>query len=529
VTPDSPNDYREIFQLMDQGGCLIRLVFDQEGRAVDYVFLDVNDSYERQTGLHGARGRRMQEIAPAQEQQWLKMYEQIGRTGESRRFDFADLPKDRWYEGYAYRVDAAEQKIAVIIHDTTERHRRDRELTERTRLSEQQVAMRTQEVAHVQEELQAMANELTLAEQHERKRLASELHEDLAERLLLVRLKLSQIHQEAMLDGPCEKLLKEADKVLTRALAYTHTVVADLSPLVLQDLGLSAAVTWLADRMEQQGLAVTVQATIPDEMALPEAHAVFVFQSVRELLMNVLKHAKCRGAAVRMAARTGQLQVEVQDEGVGFAGECADSSKRPSKFGLINIKERTTALGGRFEIDSRLQEGTKVTLTLPLGSAALEAPAQLDEEAKQASSQDKSKIPGGIVRVVLVDDHAMVRQGLKSVLDAYADMKVVGEAADGEEALKLASELLPAVVLMDINMPIVNGIEATRRIKAQHPHIQVIGLSVDADGHNQGAMLEAGAYSLMTKEAAVEQLYTLIYEAVKPGVTPFPPLRATQS
>jgi DNA-binding NarL/FixJ family response regulator len=125
---------------------------------------------------------------------------------------------------------------------------------------------------------------------------------------------------------------------------------------------------------------------------------------------------------------------------------------------------------------------------------------------------------------LLVDDHAMVRQGLKSVLDAYADIKVVGEAADGEAAIRLADELLPTVVLMDINMPGCNGIAATQRITGQHPDIRVIGLSVDAEGHNQ-AMLQAGAFSLMTKEAAVEQLYSLIYEAVKPGVIPFRPLR----
>src|SRR5215212_8008412 len=130
---------------MEEGGCLIRLLFDQEGRAVDYVFLDVNDSYEKQTGIQGARGKRMREIAPAQAQHWLEMYEQIARTGESRRFDFTDPPQDRWYEGYAYRLDSADhQKIAVIIHDMTERQRRERELAERTRIGEQQIAMRTQ-------------------------------------------------------------------------------------------------------------------------------------------------------------------------------------------------------------------------------------------------------------------------------------------------------------------------------------------------------------------------------------------------
>jgi CheY-like chemotaxis protein len=388
---------------------------------------------------------------------------------------------------------------------------------------EQRVATGAQEVRHCQEQLRAMTIDLTLAEQRERKRLATELHEDLAERLLLARLKLGQIHQLGMLDEPSETLLKEADTVLTRALLYTHTVVGDLSPLVLRDLGLQAAVKWLAERMEQQGLVVTLQTTVAEQLALPESHAVFLFQSVRELLMNVLKHAKCRGASVLMTMQAGQLQIEVQDEGVGF--EPANPSIRPSQFGLASIGERIKVLGGTFEIDSRLQQGTKATLKLPIGQVAPQTTSPSGSESPDVSPATSRKIPGGIIRVLLVDDHAMVRQGLKSVLDAYADIKVVGEAADGEAAVRLASELLPTVVLMDINMPGCNGIVATQRIKAQYPDIRVIGLSVDADGHNQGAMLNAGAYSLMTKEAAVEQLYSMIYEAVKPGVTPFTPLR----
>ena len=164
-------------------------------------------------------------------------------------------------------------------------------------------------------------------------------------------------------------------------------------------------------------------------------------------------------------------------------------------------------------------------MKLPLGPTAVEEGRRLEGGAGEGASTQARTASEGIMRVLLVDDHAMVRQGLRSVLDAYADMKVVGEAADGEAAVRLAGELLPTVVLMDINMPGCNGIEATRRIKAQYPDMSVIGLSVDADGHNQEAMLKAGAYSLMTKEAAVEQLYSLIYEAVKPGVIPFPPLR----
>lgn len=520
-----PDDYRNFLHTMEDGFCMVQLLCEADEPAVDYVFLEMNGSYEQQTGLQGTRGRRMREVAPAHGERWLEMYRQISQTRESRRFDFASPQGDRWYEGRAYRLGSIEPPtIAMVTHDVTEHRRREQELADMARTLEQGVALRAQEVARYQEQLRAMATELTFAEQRERKRLATELHDDLGERLLLTRLKLGQIQQRAMLDASTEELLQEADKVLTRALAYTHTVVADLSPLVLQDLGLPSAVKWLAERMQQHGLAVTVQAALPDELTLPEAQAVFLFQSVRELLMNVLKHAACRGASVYMTMAAGQLQIDVRDEGVGFASEPADSP-RPSHFGLLSIRERITALGGTFLIDSRPQVGTTVTLKLPLGPATVEEGERSEGVAGKGASTQARTASEGIMRVLLVDDHAMVRQGLRSVLDAYADMKVVGEAADGEAAVRLAGELLPTVVLMDINMPGCNGIEATRRIKAQYPDMSVIGLSVDADGHNQEAMLKAGAYSLMTKEAAVEQLYSLIYEAVKPGVIPFPPLR----
>jgi DNA-binding NarL/FixJ family response regulator len=119
----------------------------------------------------------------------------------------------------------------------------------------------------------------------------------------------------------------------------------------------------------------------------------------------------------------------------------------------------------------------------------------------------------------LVDDHLMVRQGLRAVLEAYADIELVGEAANGEEALRLADQQRPSVVVMDINMPKMNGIEATEKIKKRSPETVVIGLSVNAEGANQEAMKRAGAVLLMTKEAAVEELYVAIVGAVKQNKT----------
>ena len=120
------------------------------------------------------------------------------------------------------------------------------------------------------------------------------------------------------------------------------------------------------------------------------------------------------------------------------------------------------------------------------------------------------------IRVVLADDHTMVRQGIRSVLESYPDIEVVGEASDGVEAVQMVCELSPSVVVMDINMPKLNGIEATARIKQLYPNVAIVGLSVEADEMYRRAMTTAGAKCLISKSMAVEQLYNAIRDSIQP-------------
>lgn len=134
----------------------------------------------------------------------------------------------------------------------------------------------------------------------------------------------------------------------------------------------------------------------------------------------------------------------------------------------------------------------------------------------QPSVADRSKMKS--IRVLLVDDHFLVRQGLRKYLSHHVDIELVGEATDGEEAVKLTDLLKPDVVVMDINMPRMNGIEATGSIIRKHPHMPVIGLSFYVGNGNREAFLDAGACLLLEKGTAHKHLPHAIYRAVDKSI-----------
>lgn len=385
---------------------------------------------------------------------------------------------------------------------------------------EQLVEKRTDELVQSQTRLRELASELNLAEQRERKRLAIELHDHLQQLLVLGKLKLGQGKRLAKSIPAILEIMHQTDDVLSDALNYTRSLVADLSPSVLREHGLVAGMKWLAERMQRHELKVTVESE-QDMVPLSEEQALLVFQSVRELLINAAKHAKCQQAWVGVTQQQGKLYITVKDEGAGFDRVIAaeNATGESSKFGLFSIRERMKALGGSLEIDTALERGTTCVLSLPLldrTQSYADKPHVWSEPSKY-TERHSQKV--GTVSVVLVDDHVMIREGLRAVLANYPDISLIGEAADGEEAVSLVRKVQPSVVVMDINMPKLNGIEATARIKAQFPHIVIIGLSVNTEADNQEAMQKAGAARLLTKEAAVDELYQAIQSVLRGTVS----------
>ena len=114
------------------------------------------------------------------------------------------------------------------------------------------------------------------------------------------------------------------------------------------------------------------------------------------------------------------------------------------------------------------------------------------------------------IRILLADDHAVVRQGFKMILAAEADMEIVGEAANGREAVDLAEQLRPDVVVMDVSMPELNGIEATRRLASSVPHARVVALSMHKDSVYVREILRAGARGYLLKDSGAADLVAAI-------------------
>ena len=211
-----------------------------------------------------------------------------------------------------------------------------------------------------------MGAELTVTEQRERQRLAVALHDELAQLLYLIGIKLSLAKQQPM-QPPLAKIITEMEEVTNKAMTYTRTLMSQLSPPALSESGLPMALQWLAEQMQQHNLFVSfqVKTEIP---TIPEDQALLLFQSSRELLFNCVKHAKTHEATITLEQVDGSLCIQISDQGAGF--DLADASKKAhsptSGFGLLSIRERMLSLGGRFELESSPGNGTTATLVLPL-------------------------------------------------------------------------------------------------------------------------------------------------------------------
>lgn len=408
--------------------------------------------------------------------------------------------------------------------DITELKEAEQTLKALNEMLEQRVAERTAEAEQRAAELRRLAAELTHAEQRERRRIAQILHDEVQQLLAAAKMRVSSLRHQRGQDA-LEQTVSEANALLSEVIQKARSLSIDLSPPMLHDRGLGHALEWLARRTEQElGLDAAVcadYAITPED----EATGMFLLQAVRELLFNVLKHSGVREARVVMeAAPEGRVRIRVEDDGEGFdPGACLDAAPDgDASFGLFSIKHRLALMGGRLEIRSAPGQGTRVMLEAPLRDPKAagnggSAPARGENGGAAPPGEPAAETPR--IRVLLADDHKIVRQGLAILLESAPGLELAGEASDGRAAVEMARALRPDVVVLDVSMPEMNGIEAARVIHEELPGIRIIGLSMHEAEDMAAAMRDAGAEAYLSKDGPSETLLAAIRGLAPAGMS----------
>ena len=379
---------------------------------------------------------------------------------------------------------------------------------------EQRVQERTAELKERAGQLARLASQLTMAEQRERKRLGQILHDGLQQYLLAAKLQVGGLINQAT-DDALKQVANEVENLLGESIRVSRSLANELTPPILHEAGLSAGLGWLSRWMsEMHGLKVELVMPM-DVLVLTDDAKVLLFESVRELLLNVVKHARTLSARVSLAQEDERsLQIIVSDDGVGF--DPASLSVEDGCFGLFSIHERLCLIGGGFEVDSSPGKGARFTLIAPLSiNEPLESAYCSQPVAVNPHDVHRLPTSGGKIRILLTDDHFAMREGLARLLGQEPDFEVIGQANDGQEAVELAGKLHPDVILMDISMPRMNGIDATRVIHQQHPGIRIIGLSLYEEEERAKGMLDSGAVLYLTKSCAPADLKTAIRSSIR--------------
>jgi PAS domain S-box-containing protein len=220
------------------------------------------------------------------------------------------------------------------------------------------------EIRTYQEQLRSVASELSLTEEQERRRLATDLHDHVGQILALAQIKLGAI-RESVSSTQLVEPMNEVRRLIEQTIQYTRSLSFELSPPILYDLGFDAALEWLAELVqEQHGITVKVQ-TDRSSKSMSGEIRVILFQAMRELLVNAAKHANAKNIRVFIAREDAALQVKIEDDGLGM-GISADAANGPFGFGFFSIRERLKYLGGHLEVVSEPGWGTRVTLQVPL-------------------------------------------------------------------------------------------------------------------------------------------------------------------
>ena len=265
-----------------------------------------------------------------------------------------------------------------------------------------------------------------------------------------------------------------------------HRIALELRPTALDDWGLQTAPDELRRRTgpHAPGSRSSPALVGIDRQRLPPPVETALYRTAQEALTNVLKHAQAGRVSLIVERRGDHVLAIVEDNGRGFdVGGGDGRAGCRGRLGLLGMQERVGLVGGSWKSNRAPAAGR------PCSSAFLCA-----ESGRRPIMAE--------LRIFIADDHGVVREGLKALVNAQPEMRVVGEAGDGHDRLPDIVELRPDVAVMDLSMPGLSGAQATEQLKRSCPEVKVVALTVHEDESYLRGLLEAGAAGYILKRSA---------------------------
>jgi len=469
-----------------------------------FSFVRVNEAYAKADNKSPEYfvGKNHFVLYPHEENRAI--FERVVRTKQpyrtyARPFRYPDDPQRVTYWNWQLTPllnDRGEVQFLVLnLEDVTERQNAFHELEQRAR------------------QLQKLTLELSQAEDRERKHLAEILHDDLQQQLAAAKFHLGILSSRIKKDGTLHEMAVRLNDMLKDAIEKSRSLSHELSPAVLYQSDLGETLEWLARQVQaKHGLTVHVEARGRIDPQ-SEPLKAFLYKAAQEILFNVVKHARTKEATLRLQRMRGQLWLTISDKGQGFDPRALSKT---AGFGLLSIRERVELLGGRMKIKSRKGRGSTFLIAVPddqIPEATPSGPGDLSgESVVHVSGRGRLAGRSGSrqLRVLLADDHEVMREGLAALLNEQQDIEIVGQAGNGREAVDLAYKLQPDVVIMDAAMPVMAGDEATRQIKLHLPKTRIVALSMFDEAQVAERMRKAGAEAYLLKTAPSEELLAAV-------------------
>ncbi len=392
------------------------------------------------------------------------------------------------------------------------------ELTELARVNE---AMRASEEA-----LRRLSGKLMQAQDDERRRIARDLHDITGQRLASISIMLSQtLRMQKLCSDP------QVQTVLNECVEHTREVTNEirvlsylLHPPLLDELGLASALLWYVRGFEARtGIQVRVDVPKGFPRLAPDAE-VTLFRIVQETLTNVHRYAGSAEAEVKVRQTNGHVTLTVRDFGKGMPVDKArslNSRNVTPGVGIQGMRERVRQLAGTLSIVSAPGKGTTITAVLPHSRSGAEAQgAAIANEQRVPESKpghEQARADSARQRILIADDHEVLRRGVRSILENENAWEICGEATNGQEAVDMAVELKPDLIILDINLPLLNGVAALARIKQSRSAAKVLMFTVQESEQMMHETLDAGAHGFVSKARAGDDLVIAIKTVLAGG------------